>query len=159
MQLKCFVNGCRYPVTAKVPKCPKHQKDVYTVENQPKVEPVIIPPIAPPPTTIRIRKATAFKDGGLYVILFSTGMVKIGCSKEPRTRVREHTQDAWCYGIDTLDSWCGPVRPDILPCEAALANAVALFASESRAREYFRGVDFNHAVDLAKQAYQDHQPR
>lgn len=93
------------------------------------------------------------------MIKFSTGMVKIGCSKEPHARVGEHSQDAWCFGVDVLDWWYGPVREDVMPCEAALANALAPLATEERAREYFLGVDFKQAVDLAKQAYEDHPPR
>ena len=158
MKFTCAVLTCRYPATVKKPLCPKHER-----EERQAARVVNVPdPVSSAPIDIhssRVRTATAFKRGGLYVILFDTGMIKIGYSAKPGQRVVEHRKRAWNYGVSVVSSWSGRVREDILPCEAALANALAPLATEERAREYFRGVDFNHAVDQAKQAYQDHQPR
>ncbi len=55
--------------------------------------------------------AAARNTGGyLYAVAFSTGMVKVGQTVEPRTRLNKHRRDAEAFGAEVTGLWLSPLH-------------------------------------------------
>jgi hypothetical protein len=91
--------------------------------------------------------------GYLYVVEFSTGVLKVGKTVTPRTRIRAHIHGAAPYGVQVTNMWVSEEH------ENADATEIQLIYSFSRSRvgpvgvEYFR-MPFREAVQAAKRAIQ-----
>lgn len=89
--------------------------------------------------------------GHLYVVEFSTGTVKVGKTKRPDKRIGEHEREAAAFGGRIADRWVSPAH------DGYDANEVTLIAECAREgkqikREYFSGLPFARAVELAEVA-------
>jgi hypothetical protein len=92
------------------------------------------------------------KDAGrgqLYVIKFSTGMVKIGKTAKGEARLDRHASDAAAFGATIVERWISPVHSGYGATEDALVLRCAAEAEQVK-REYFRGLAFDRAVALAE---------
>ncbi len=88
--------------------------------------------------------------GGLYVIHFSTDIIKVGFSVETSSRVATQISKAWSLGVTTLQSWESEERGNAKQLETKLIYWCERQATELRNREYFKGLEFNSVVDYAK---------
>lgn len=90
------------------------------------------------------------KFGGyVYILEFTDGLVKVGMSSEPRTRVSALTAAAKVFGQDALRGWLSPHHEQPTRSEARLIAAATALGGQSRAVEYFTGVSFPALVRLA----------
>ncbi len=88
--------------------------------------------------------------GYLYVLRFSTGIVKVGQTTNPASRLRTHHSEAKAYGAPIVDVWLSPPHGRYLRNETALIRYCASRAPRLRS-EYFHGLDFEDAVARATQ--------
>jgi hypothetical protein len=86
--------------------------------------------------------------GYLYVIRFSTGVVKVGQTAHPRRRLFEHRRDAAAYKVNVVRFWISEAHPNFLANETMLINLCAGVSARAK-REYFHEVEFDVAVGLA----------
>jgi hypothetical protein len=89
--------------------------------------------------------------GSLYVIAFSTGIVKLGRAKYAQKRIAQHRREAARYGVHVLDAWMSSTIKD---CDEAEARALARLARAypiAIGREYFHA-PFDTVVGVAKSA-------
>ena len=92
--------------------------------------------------------------GVIYVVAFSTGVVKLGRSAEPARRLAEHRHDAVALGLAVTDEWASPRHAGCDHTERALrsyavkAGAVATVAGPRG--EYLTGISFAQLIRRAK---------
>jgi hypothetical protein len=88
--------------------------------------------------------------GYVYVIRFGSGTVKVGKSTEPRQRISQHHRMAAAHNVQLTKVWVSRAHADYSGTEQRL---IEFCASRSRRirREYFDGMDFNAAVNFARQ--------
>jgi hypothetical protein len=89
-------------------------------------------------------------EGHVYVIRFSSQIVKVGRTAAPRTRMRWHLSSAAWYGTTIEKAWLSRPHVDVVPNERALIKYGRERATAQTGNEYFRGVDFADVVRLAE---------
>lgn len=87
--------------------------------------------------------------GQLYVIEFSTGMVKVGKTGKGEARLDRHASDAAPYGATIANRWISAVHAGYDATEDVLILRCAAEAEQVK-REYFRGITHARAVQLAE---------
>lgn len=86
-------------------------------------------------------------DGGyLYVIALSSGLVKVGRSRNPRSRIDSHARNAAHHGAEISDLWLSPRHDNYEKNESRL---IRLLGSATVGNEYFN-VPFLAAVQAAE---------
>lgn len=90
------------------------------------------------------------KSGSLYVIEFSTGIVKVGRSENPTQRLQAHRGHAYSLGVAILYDWYSPVINNFIVAEQTLINWCVHRATTQRSAEYFTGIDPHEAVMFAE---------
>lgn len=97
----------------------------------------------------------------LYVCLFSNGCVKVGRSKNADRRIAQHAVQLSCFRIDLIGSavfeCCGAMQV----AESRALRKCREVAAETRGDEWFYGIDFDLACEIAKHAASgtDHHER
>lgn len=86
--------------------------------------------------------------GYLYVIEFSTGVIKVGQTRDPQRRLGEHRRSAGAFGVSITQFWLSPPHANYLETEAALIIDCAEFSPYSK-REYFHAINWSEAVEDA----------
>lgn len=92
----------------------------------------------------------ALIGGYVYVIGFESGVVKVGHTVDPRTRLSGIVGAARTFGDAYTGSWLSPRHLTYKKNERALIDAVKAAGGRSNQREYFTGVTFACAVSLAQ---------
>lgn len=87
-------------------------------------------------------------EGFIYVVMFSTGTVKVGCTTDPANRILTHYSKALAYGVTTYAYWVSPSHVNYRENEAELINFCSHVSWRSR-NEYFHEVTYNRAVIYA----------
>jgi transcriptional regulator with XRE-family HTH domain len=88
----------------------------------------------------------------LYVCRFSNGHIKVGCSNDPATRIRQHADRVACLGVSLTE------RFDILCAdgdesrEQALIDRCVEHATMRFQLEWFAGLDFSGVCAWAREA-------
>lgn len=88
--------------------------------------------------------------GYVYVIGFENGLVKVGHTQDPRTRISSIKGAARTFGTTYVTDWVSPLHLDYRANEDALIAAMKSSGGTSGQREYFRGVSFQAAVEAAE---------
>ncbi len=78
----------------------------------------------------------------LYLIEFSTGVVKVGRTISPKERLATHTRSARIHGVDVLRSWVSERHHGCVGTERQLIDLCGRLGARVEA-EYFRGVPFD----------------
>lgn len=91
--------------------------------------------------------------GHVYVLLFSTGVIKVGKAVNPDSRIATHRYHATIHGVEITDGWVSDVHPAHSRTERELID----FCLQRGARiqvgaEYFAGLDFEAVCDFANEA-------
>lgn len=105
-------------------------------------------PAAAPP---QVLPGKAGGRGHLYVVEFSTGTVKVGKTRRPDKRIGEHEREAAAFGGRISDRWVSAAHDGYDTAEDALIDACCLEGKQIK-REYFAGLPFDRAVELAQAA-------
>jgi hypothetical protein len=87
--------------------------------------------------------------GYIYVVLFETGVVKVGQTIDPASRIATHRRDAWTFNVAITDAWISGPHQGHLANETALI-AFTLTLSGRVRREYFHGADFAAVLAYAE---------
>lgn len=89
--------------------------------------------------------------GRLYVIEFSSGVVKVGRSSQLETRLALHGRAARRLGVSIVNGWSSNILADSVKAERLLLERVAIGAERSLdGSEYFY-TSFARAVALARE--------
>lgn len=86
--------------------------------------------------------------GSIYVLLWSTGAVKVGRSENPETRIQQHKQAARVFGV-SLNGLHVVACADSEHAERVLIDWARKKAIFDEANEWFFGVDFKEACEFA----------
>jgi hypothetical protein len=97
-----------------------------------------------------VARATCDGEGFIYVILFSTGAIKVGQTVEPRTRLSKHRRDAEVYGVTIVDYWVSPQHANYVSSETMLIKQCRRVGTPVK-KEYFLDLGFTNAVEIAGQ--------
>jgi len=91
----------------------------------------------------RVRRATV-DDGHLYVIEFSTGVIKVGKTIHPKVRLDSHAKSAKVHGISISRSWVSEKHPGHSDTEQELIAFGKHYGKPllSGKCEYFADLDF-----------------
>jgi hypothetical protein len=87
-------------------------------------------------------------EGYVYVIRFDTGVVKVGQTLNPASRLPDHRADAAAFGVTVTDFWISPSHINFRDNEARLINACVRVSRRTRV-EYFHDLTFDKAVSFA----------
>lgn len=102
------------------------------------------------PCEISIDPSSALPgEGYVYVIKFSTDVVKVGQTLDLRRRFAEHRRDASAYGVVITNYWVSPAHDNYLDNEIALIGFCDGFGGRAK-REYFHDIDFDMVVRFAR---------
>lgn len=94
---------------------------------------------------------TGQRPGGhIYVIAFSNGVVKVGCTRNPAKRLSDHRSQARRFGATVTDEWQSPQHAEWEENEDELIGIAYDLGGEPRAAEYFTGIAFADVVAQAR---------
>ncbi|MGV9380022.1 GIY-YIG nuclease family protein [Nonomuraea sp. NPDC003707] len=86
----------------------------------------------------------------LYVIAFDSGVLKVGRSADPVTRLRQHRSDARKHGYMDIAEWFSPPYPKALQHERALLHLCHAEGTLREGREWFSGLDYDYVQRWAQ---------
>jgi len=90
------------------------------------------------------------KIGNLYVIEFSTGVIKVGRTQQKRGhRESEHERIAEAMGISVVRSWSSVTVKQVDTLENILIAYCNKLGTPRRSLEYFDNLDFDQIVEFA----------
>lgn len=88
-------------------------------------------------------------EGHLYILRFSTNVIKVGQTLDLQRRVREHRRDAEAFGAVIVDYWFSPAHQNYLENEVELILGCDESATWRSKREYFQGIDIDEVIEFA----------
>lgn len=89
--------------------------------------------------------------GYIYVCLFSNGLVKVGKSVNPDARIASHRGRVSCLRVTLSEKQVFECKGDMNLTERALINACKSNAEQVSSSEWFSGLDFEYAKNVAAQ--------
>lgn len=89
-------------------------------------------------------------EGFLYILKFSTTVIKVGQTMDLPRRTSEHRRSAEAFGVVIVDCWFSGAHENYVVNEVDLIVACDELASWRSKREYFWGLEFEQAVQLAR---------
>lgn len=96
------------------------------------------------------RACPAVKFGGyLYVIEFDMGLIKVGRTDNPSRRLAQHAANARGFGISVERAWVSGAHDNFATNESDLIAQVAAIASGRNKSEYFTGITYEQATNIA----------
>jgi hypothetical protein len=96
------------------------------------------------------------KYGGyVYVVEFDSGLIKVGRTEFPRSRIAMYATHAAAFGVRPTRGWLSPMHEDPRPTEAALIAASVDLGGTPVGREYFNDLAFE---EIATRAASLHYP-
>lgn len=84
-----------------------------------------------------------FDAGHIYVVEFTSGVVKVGKAGSPKSRVASHAHHARVHGGDVRGSWISERHHGVSVTERDLIAYCKKRGVLAFGKEYFRGVDFD----------------
>lgn len=84
--------------------------------------------------------------GYIYVLRFSTGLIKVGSTRNPYGRLSGYRKQLAPHDIHVAWCWVSAPHSDYLTTEVELIDRASAVASDSRQFEYFHGVDVDALV-------------
>ncbi len=97
--------------------------------------------------------------GFVYLLELSTDVVKIGSTTSPIKRLRKHRSAAEQFGISLRQAWLSEPTASYASLEAQLCGQARKAGYKTAGREWFRGLRFDEAVELAEQLMANARPR
>lgn len=96
--------------------------------------------------------------GYLYVVRFTTGVVKVGSTRNPYRRVSRYRSNLNPFGIDVVQCWLSRPHKDYARLEASLIKTAAGIGTRTRQAEYFYDVDFAKLVSRVEKVLPQVKP-
>ena len=91
----------------------------------------------------------------LYVCQFSNGLIKVGRSIEPESRIASHADRVAVAGIELITHRRFMCSDGVVRRESALISRCRELASESFKSEWFQGLQFDDVCNLAERIAND----
>ena len=91
---------------------------------------------------IRELPGKAEHGGYVYVLEFTSGLVKPGRTQDPRSRLGDHAKSARLFGAELADWWVSPLHDGWKGNEESLIAFASDLGGVPLTTEYFSGVDF-----------------
>lgn len=88
----------------------------------------------------------------LYVCHFSSGHIKVGRSTKPEARIRSHADRVSCLNVTLIESRIFECAGCVVQSERVLIDRCAAVAGATIKNEWFEGLDFGTACDMAAEA-------
>jgi hypothetical protein len=98
---------------------------------------------------VRRRVQAITDDGHVYVVEFTSGVVKVGKSTRPTDRLASHAKYAQIHGGDIRQSWISERHHGCSDTERKLIDLCKMRGEVVFGKEYFRGISFRAARDFA----------
>jgi hypothetical protein len=89
------------------------------------------------------------REGFVYIVQFSTGVVKVGQTIRPQVRLAKHRRDAAALNVAVIDVWVSSPHRNYLANEKKLIGFCARTGRQVK-REYFRGTDLTSVRRFAE---------
>lgn len=104
------------------------------------------------PCTITFDDIETWPDEGhIYILKFSTGVIKVGQTLDLVRRMREHRRDAEAFGAVIVDYWFSPAHHNYLENEVEMILRCDEVATWRSKREYFQGLDIDEVIAFASE--------
>lgn len=97
----------------------------------------------------RRRRQSMVDEGFIYVVEFTSGVVKVGKTTHPDSRLATHAKFARIHGGDIRQSWISEQHHGFSKTERILIEFCQQRGVPIFGKEYFGGVSFNHVRDYA----------
>ena len=89
-------------------------------------------------------------QGYIYVIEFSLGVIKVGKTNSPRSRIKSHGRDVGRFGGSITRAWLSTAHHGYDLSETELIRAISKLGTQLvESTEYFRGCPFDEVVHVA----------
>ena len=85
----------------------------------------------------------------LYVCHFSNGLIKVGRSIDPVSRIAQHAERVSCMGVELIEHQTFLCVGHVIPAEAALIKQCEALAVSKHKNEWFGGLDYLWACHCA----------
>jgi hypothetical protein len=99
-----------------------------------------------PEQSARTLPGKAKYGGYLYAVRFKGGLVKVGWTTHPASRVRSHEDHAAVFGVSRREAWVSPLHDNPKVTEKTLIALASRLSSGLRRHEYFTGINFSAFV-------------
>lgn len=86
----------------------------------------------------------------VYVIRFTSDVIKVGWSRKPHERLKVHAQAARTYGGGIAEQWISKPHAAAASNEKALIDFCTSQATSVAGAEYFTGLSYSAVVEFAK---------
>ena len=86
----------------------------------------------------------------LYVCHFSNGLIKVGRSIDPVSRIAQHAERVSCMGVELVEHQVFLCVGHVIPAEVALIKKCEEEASAKHKNEWFEGLDYTLACHYAQ---------
>lgn len=86
----------------------------------------------------------------VYVIRFTSDVIKVGWSQKPHERLKVHAQAARTHGGGIAEQWISKPHAAAASNEKALIDFCARQATSVAGAEYFTGLSYSAVVEFAK---------
>jgi len=93
------------------------------------------------------KSKTSITAPELYVVLFNTGVIKVGKGAKGFSRVKSHISQAQCFGVKTLQFF---IEKNPIITEEELIEFCNQNGTLHHGNEYFTGLDYNAVVNFVK---------
>jgi hypothetical protein len=87
--------------------------------------------------------------GYVYLVEFVGGIVKVGMTANPQSRLANYTSGAGVFGPQPLRGWLSPLHLNPRATEKILREVLADLGSPVAGREWFTEVSFEEAINKA----------
>ncbi len=98
----------------------------------------------------RSRLHNMIDDGYLYVVEFSSGVVKVGKTTHPKSRLASHAKHAEIHGAEIRRSWTSQRHHGCSASERELIKFCSARGRRTAGREYYRDLSFDDAARYAE---------
>lgn len=145
-QRRQAVNLLAMPARAAKPAA---QAPAASVSKAQRVKSDYAPTAKPAP--VRVTQAPVRQiPGFIYVIAFSTGVIKVGRTLDLDKRLGQHDVECARHGVRIVERWTSPAHPAWEANERALVAFCSSTAGERQGKsEYFTGIDFHMVKEFA----------
>ncbi len=98
----------------------------------------------------RRKRHAMLDDGYVYAVEFSSGVVKVGKTTDPGSRLANHAKYAEIHGGAIRESWTSELHNGYTKTERQLIEFCQQRGAKVFGKEYFGGLDFNIVRDFAE---------
>lgn len=98
------------------------------------------------PNELILTESRTMRAGHVYAVQFSTGVVKVGQTRQLKARLADHAKTAQAHGHTVHESLLSPPHTNYLANEAALIAFCSSRGTLIAGREYFEGCDMQEVA-------------